>query len=73
MAITSDDTLTTEDVATSYKALLVIEQCFRTLKCTELMMHPVYQRLSARIEAHVKICVLTLSLERSAELTAGRL
>ncbi len=72
VVITNDDTLTTEDVATSYKALLVIERCFRTLKRTELMMQPVYHRLAARIEAHVKICVLALSLERSAELTAGR-
>jgi len=32
----------------------------------------VYHRLSRRIEAHVKICVMALLIERVAELTCGQ-
>jgi transposase len=65
---TNDDTLTTEDAACAYKGLMVIERCFRTLKTTQLKLEPVYHRLSRRIEAHVKICVMALLIERVAEL-----
>ena len=65
---TNDDTLTAEDAACAYKGLTVIERCFRTLKSTQLKLDPVYHRLSRRIEAHVKICVMALLIERVAEL-----
>jgi transposase len=65
---TNDDTLTPEDAACAYKGLTVIERCFRTLKRTQLKLEPVYHRLSRRIEAHVKICVMALLIERVAEL-----
>ena len=65
---TNDDTLTPEDAACAYKGLTVIERCFRTLKRTQLKLDPVYHRLSRRIEAHVKICVMALLIERVAEL-----
>jgi transposase len=65
---TNDDTLTPEDAACAYKSLAVIERCFRTLKSTQLKLEPVYHRLSRRIEAHVKICVMALLIERFAEL-----
>jgi transposase len=65
---TNDDTLTPEDAACAYKSLAVIERCFRTLKRTQLKLEPVYHRLSRRIEAHVKICVMALLIERFAEL-----
>ena len=66
---TNDDTLTPpEDVASAYKGLMVIERCFRTLNTTQLKLEPVYHRLSRRIEAHVKICVMALLIERIAEL-----
>jgi len=64
---TNDDTLKIEDAATTYKALLTIERCFRTLKTTQIRMCPVYHWTSKRIEAHVKICVFALLLERVAE------
>lgn len=70
--ITNDDTLTVEDAATGYKSLLVIERCFRMLKRTQIKMSPMYHWLPRRIEAHVKICVLALLLERVAELRVGR-
>jgi hypothetical protein len=66
---TNDDTLTPEDAACAYKSLSVIERCFRTLKSTQLKLEPVHHRLSRRIEAHVKICVMALLIERFAELT----
>jgi transposase len=65
---TNDDTLTPEDAACAYKSLSVIERCFRTLKSTQLKLEPVYHRLSRRLEAHVKICVMALLIERFAEL-----
>ncbi len=69
---TNDDTLTPEDAAYAYKGLTVIERCFRTLKRTQLKLEPVYHRLSRRIEAHVKICVMALLIERVAELACGQ-
>ena len=65
---TNDDTLTPEDAACAYKSLSVIERCFRTLKRTQLKLEPVYHRLSRRLEAHVKVCVMALLIERVAEL-----
>lgn len=70
--ITNDDTLTVEDAALGYKGLLVIERCFRSLKRTQIKMGPMYHWLPHRIEAHVKICVLALLIERIAELRCGR-
>ena len=69
---TNDDTLTPEDAASAYKGLMVIERCFRTLKTTQLKLEPVYHRLSRRIEAHVKICVMALLIERVAELACDQ-
>jgi len=65
---TNDDTLKPEDAACAYKGLTVIERCFRTLKRTQLKLEPVHHRLSRRLEAHVKICVMALLIERVAEL-----
>jgi transposase len=64
----NDDSLSTADAACAYKALTIIEQCFRTLKRTQLKLNPVYHWLPRRIVAHVKICVLSLLIERIAEL-----
>lgn len=64
---TNDDTISVEDAAIGYKSLLIIEQCFRSLKRTQIKMMPLHHRLAERIEAHVKICVLALLIERVAE------
>ena len=69
---TNDDTISLEDAASGYKGLLVIERCFRSLKRTQIKMTPMYHWLSRRIEAHVKICVLALMIERIAERTCGQ-
>jgi hypothetical protein len=65
---TNDDTISLEDAACGYKGLMVIERCFRSLKRTQIKMTPMYHWASRRIEAHVKICVLALLIERVAEL-----
>lgn len=68
---TNDDTISLEDAACGYKGLMVIERCFRSLKRTQIKMTPMYHWVSRRIEAHVKICVLALAIERMAELSCG--
>jgi len=69
---TNDDTLSVEDAATAYKGLLVIERCFRSLKTTQIHMTPMYHWLARRIEAHVKICVMALLVQRVAELACDQ-
>lgn len=69
---TNDDTISLEDAACGYKGLMVIERCFRSLKRTQIRMTPMYHWASRRIEAHVKICVLALLIERIAELACGK-
>jgi transposase len=65
---TNDDTITVEDAAAGYKGLLVIERAFKTLKSTRIKMEPMFHWLPERIEAHVKLCVFSLLIERVAEL-----
>ena len=67
----NDDTISLEDAARGYKGLMVIERCFRSLKRTQIKMTPMYHWASRRIEAHVKICVLSLMIERIAERQCG--
>ncbi len=69
---TNDDTIGLEDAAFGYKGLMVIERCFRSMKRTQIKMMPMYHWASRRIEAHVKICVLALMIERVAELECGQ-
>jgi transposase len=66
---TNDDTISFEDAACGYKGLMVIEQCFRSLKRTQIKIIPVHHWLSHRIESHIRICVLALLIERVAEVT----
>ena len=66
---TNDDTISFEDAACGYKGLMVIEQCFRSLKRTQIKMTPMFHWLPHRIETHVRICVLALLIERVAELS----
>jgi len=69
---TIDDTSSLEDAACGYKGLMVIERCFLSLKRTQIKMMPMYHWASRRIEAHVKICVLALLIERVAELACDK-
>jgi transposase len=67
---TNDDTLSAEDVALGYKGALIIEGCFRRMKTTGLQARPMFHWTAARIEAHVKLCVLALLIQRAAEIRA---
>ena len=67
---TSDDTLSTEDVALGYKQLMDVEGALRTLK-SQLDLRPVYYRLEDRIRAHVLLCWLALLLVRIIENATG--
>lgn len=67
---TSDDTLTSEDVALGYKQLTDVEDAFRTLK-THLELRPMYHRLEDRIRAHILLCWLALLLVRIIENKTG--
>lgn len=69
---TNDDTISLEDAACGYKGLMVIERCFRSLKRTRIKMTPMHHWAPRRIDAHVKICVLALLIERVAELGCGQ-
>lgn len=69
---TNDDTISLEDAACGYKGLMVIERCFRSLKRTQIKLTPMYHWASRRIEAHVRICVLALLIERVIEIECGK-
>jgi Transposase len=69
--LTNDDTLSIQDAALAYKSLMVIEGCFRSLKRGQSYLGPMYHRGPKRIEAHVKICVLALLIQRVVEHTLG--
>ena len=69
--LTNDDTLTPEDVGLGYKAMMLIEACFRRMKTTGLRIRPVYHWTAHRITSHVKLCVLALLLQRATELRTG--
>ena len=63
----NDDTLSAEDLALGYKQLMEVERAWRRLK-SGLGMRPVYHWAPHRIEAHVTIAVLALTVQRAAEI-----
>jgi len=68
VVITNDDTLSAEDVALGYKGAWIIESCFRRMKQTGLQVRPMFHWTPRRIEAHVRLCVLALQMQRAAEI-----
>ena len=71
LLVTSDDSLTPEDVALGYKQLLEVERAWRDLK-SGLDLRPMYHRKADRIRAHVLLCWLSLLLVRVIETRTGR-
>jgi hypothetical protein len=71
VVITNDDTLSAEDIALGYKGGWIIESCFRRMKQTGLEVRPMFHWTPRRIEAHVKLCVLALQMQRAAEIRCG--
>ena len=68
---TNDDTLSVADIALGYKGMWVIESCFRKMKTTGLAVRPMFHWMPHRIMAHVKLCVLALMIQRTAEIATG--
>jgi len=71
VVISNDDTLSAEDIALGYTAGWIIESCFRRLKQTGLQVRPMFHWTPRRIEAHVKLCVFALQMQRAAEIHAS--
>jgi hypothetical protein len=71
VVISNDDTLSAEDIALGYKGGWIIESCFRRIKQTGLPVRPMFHWTARRIEAHVKLCVLALQIQRAAEIRTG--
>ena len=69
---TNDDSISVADAAGGYKGLMVIERCFRSLKRTQIKLTPMFHWVPRRIEAHVKLCVLALLIERIAEIRCAQ-
>jgi hypothetical protein len=67
---TSDESLTTADIAVAYKGLYEAERGWRDLKST-VDLRPVYHRREDRIRAHVQLHWLALLVLRVAETTVG--
>ena len=70
LVVTSDDTLSPEDVALGYKQLAEVERAWRDVK-SELELRPMYHRKTDRIKAHVLLCWLALLLVRVVEVKTG--
>lgn len=68
LIVTSDDTLSSEDVALGYKQLAEVERAWRTMK-SEFEIRPMHHRKAERIRAHVLLCWLALLLVRLIEVT----
>ena len=68
VVISNDDTLSADDIALGYKGAWIIESCFRRMKQTGLEVRPMFHWTPRRIEAHVKLCVLALQIQRAAEM-----
>ena len=68
---TNDDTLSVADIALGYKGMWIIESCFRKMKTTGLAVRPMFHWMPHRITAHVKLCVLALMIQRTAEIATG--
>ena len=61
-----------EDVLAVYRLRWQIESCFRRMKQTGLEVRPMFHWTARRIEAHVKLCVLALQVQRAAEIRTGQ-
>jgi transposase len=51
-------TLSSEDAVRQYKNLGRVEEVFRTMKSTDILIRPIRHRLEDRVRAHVFLCLL---------------
>lgn len=69
---TSDDMLSTTDLALAYKQLYEVERGWRDLKAaTAIRLRPVFHYREDRIRAHIQLCWLALLLIRTVEHHTG--
>ncbi|HPC82873.1 MAG TPA: transposase [Thermoanaerobaculaceae bacterium] len=68
LIVTSDDSLSPEDVALGYTQLAEVERAWRTMQ-SELEIRPMHHRKAERMRAHVLLCWLALLLVRLIEVT----
>ena len=57
------DALSPENTVRAYKSLAHAERAFRCLKTTDLDIRPIFHWVSARVRAHVFLCMLAYYLE----------
>jgi len=57
------DRIGAEAAVATYKSLALVERAFRTLKGVDLAVRPVFHWLSARVKAHVFLCMLAYYVE----------
>ncbi len=55
--------LSAADSVRSYKRLGLVEQAFRCVKGLDLLVRPIHHRLSARVRAHILLCLLAFYVE----------
>jgi len=55
--------LSPTETVRAYKSLSQVEQAFRSFKTVDLKVRPIYHRLSARVKAHVFLCMLAYYVE----------
>ena len=67
---TSDQTMTSDDLAVAYKQLLQVERGWKDMK-GHLGLRPVFHHREDRIRAHVQLCWLALLLIRVVENGTG--
>ena len=57
------EAINTADTVRAYKSLARVERAFRCLKTTDLDIRPIFHWVSARVRAHVFLCMLAYYLE----------
>src|SRR5487761_322737 len=63
----ASERLSTAEVVLAYKSLEQVEDAFHHFKLTDLEVRPVYHYLEERGHAHVLLCMLAYSLQRTME------
>jgi transposase len=54
----SEDRLSAEDTVRTYKSLGQVEQAFRCLKSTDILIRPIRHRTEPHVRAHIFLCML---------------
>jgi len=57
------DRLSAADAVRAYKMLGNVEKSFRTFKGVDILVRPIYHRVTERVKAHIFLCMLTYYVE----------